>query len=646
MATANINYAAVWDTADKYLRNVVEEEDYGDYIIPLTVLRRLECVLAPTKDKVRATVSALKDKGYSDEMVAWEVDNIDGHDVGFYNSSEHSLESIAEVDDSTFVTLMEYVAGFSPNIRDIWDSFEFGDRMKKLDEAGRLWPVIKHFANLDMSEEALPNHQMGDLFEYVMYRAFNKKGKAAGNFYTPRDAIRLMVDILFTSDDIGLTSAGASRTVYDPTAGTGGMLLVADRALRELNPDIEVNMAGQEMMPMAHAIGKADLLIQGGDVEAIRRGNTLLEDLWEGEQFEYILSNPPFGVDWESEQSSVKEQAKVPGSRFSHGMPSKDDGQMLFLAHVASKLMPAGDNGSGGRGAVVSNGSPLFTGGPGSGPNSIRQWLLTSDLVDVVIQLPTEMFYGTGISTYIWILDTNKEEHRKGFVQLIDASKLSEPMARGMGFKRYELSEANRQTILEEYEGFSNTELSKVLTPDELGFRDIKVSKQARLRIEITSEVIDAALKVKNSVPEHADIISELGDCAFNDVPEAMKVAAARRGVKMPVGVIDAVLKNAGVPDGTADLSFDRRGKAVVDKQFSMTERIPLTEDVTEHMQREVLPYAPEVTWDEAKAKVGYEIPFKRLFYVPKPARPMEEIDADVAEVMGRLAAKFAEVRE
>lgn len=644
MSTAELNQSAVWNTADKFLRSIVEPEDYGDYILPMTVLRRLECILEPTKDEVLDLVESLQEEGYSEEMIDWEVRVRFG--LSFYNSSRLDLTRIAQLDDHVYEALMDYVGAFSSSVRDVWDAFDFAVKMKTLDNASRLWPVVKHFATIDMSMEALPDAQMGDFFEHVMYKAFDTKGKAAGAFYTPRDAIRLMVDILFASDDVGLTAEGASRTVYDPTAGTGGMLLVAARALKELNPDIEVVLAGQELMSTGYAIGKADLLIQGGEPDAIRHGDTLLTDLYEGEQFEYILSNPPFGTDWEVQQQSVKEQAKVPGSRFSHGLPNKNDGQMLFLSHVASKLMPAGPNGAGGRGAVVSNGSPLFTGAPESGPDKIRAWLLENDLVDAIIQLPTNMFYGTGISTYVWILDTNKEEHRKGFVQLIDASECWSVPDKGLGEKRREMKEPDRKRVLEEYAAFENTEISKVLTPADLGFRDVEVTKQKRLRVEVTPEAVSRVLEHKSAVPEHAEVLADVADVKFNDLSEALKAAAKKRGVKMLAGMIDEVLEAVGVPDENAEPSFDRKGNPILDPAFSMTERIPLTEDVDEHMAREVLPFAPDVTWDEEAAKVGYEIPFKRVFYRPTPVRSLEEIDADVAAVMGRLAEKFAEVRE
>ncbi|MDK8653011.1 type I restriction-modification system subunit M [Corynebacterium accolens] len=643
MSTANLNQSVVWNTADKYLRSIVEPEDYGDYILPLTVLRRLECILAPTKDQVLKLVSSLHADGVSEAYMDWEVQSQFG--LSFYNRSELDLTRIAETDDHVYDSLMDYVGAFSQSVRDIWDAFDFGVKMSTLDQAGRLWPVIKHFSTIDMSLEALPDAQMGDLFENVMYRAFNTKGKAAGAFYTPRDAIRLMVDILFASDDTGLTSSGASRTVYDPTAGTGGMLLVAARALKELNPDIEVNLAGQELMPTGYAIGKADLLIQGGEPDAIRHGDTLLTDLYEGEQFEYILSNPPFGSDWSVQQAAVKEQAKIPGSRFSHGLPNKGDGQMLFLAHVASKLMPAGDNGSGGRGAVVSNGSPLFTGGPGSGPDQIRAWLLENDLVDAIIQLPTNMFYGTGISTYVWILDTNKEDHRKGFVQLIDASECWSVPSKGLGDKRREMREADRNKVLEAYNEFADSDMSKVLTPDDLGFRDVKVTKQASLAVKVTDDAIAEVLEHKQAVDEHADVMRAVADANYNDLPNMLKAAAKDHGVKMPATLIDAISKAIAVPDPDAEPAVDRKGNPVLDPSFTMTERVPLIEDIDEHMQREVLPFAPDVTWDATKAVIGYEIPFKRVFYKPEPVRSLAEIDADVAEVIGRLMDKFGQVR-
>lgn len=636
--TARMMQAAIWTTADRYLRGVVEEEDYGDFIIPFTVLRRLECLLADSKPQL---LEFLDKTNASGQMLDLTIEHKFG--LHFYSSSPLDLPTIASTDDKVLDSLKVYVASFSDSIRDIWTNFKIIERAKTLADAGRLWGVIKHFSTLDMHPDRLTDTAMGDIFEDVMYRAFNKKGKGAGAFYTPRDAIRLMVDVLFHSDDEGLTGAHPARSIYDPTAGTGGMLLVASRALNELNPNIDVGLYGQELMESAYAIGKADLLIQGGRPDAVRRGNTLLADLYADQTFDYVLSNPPFGSDWSVDRRAVEEQAKMPGSRFSHGLPPVSDGQMLFLAHCASKLRPAGPGGGGGRAAVVSNGSPLFTGGPGSGPDNIRAWLLTSDLVDAIIALPTSIFYGTGIATYVWVLDTNKEARRKGKIQLIDGSGQWSPMSKGMGDKRREMSEANRNVILQAYEAFEESGISKIVTADDLGYRDVPVHRVRHLAVQVTEEAVEQALAHKDATDAHADLVRSLSG-AWNALPATLKAGAKARGLRVSTGLIDAIMNAVAVDDENAPTAVDRRGKAVLVEGSKFTERIPLSEDVTEHMERDVLPFAPDADWDEAAAKVGYEIPFTRLFYKPTPMRSLEEIDADVFEVMGSLGEKFKAV--
>lgn len=479
-----------------------------------------------------------------------------------------------------------------------------------------------------------------------MYRAFNTKGKGAGAFYTPRDAIELMVSILLSSDDEGLQGAAPSRTIYDPAAGTGGMLLVAKRALEELNANMQVSLHGQELMDFSYGIGKADLLIQGGKPDSIRHGNTLSDDKYAGQTFDYIITNPPYGSDWSADYAAVVEKAGVEGSRFSHGLPPKSDGQMLFLSHVAHKLTPAHGDTGGGRAGVVMNSSPLFTGGPGSGPDSIRRWLLTEDLVDAIIALPTDMFYGTGIATYIWILDTNKEPRRRGKVQLIDATAKWEPMRKGMGMKRRELSEDNRRDITRAYAAFEDSDISRILTPDDLGFRDVPVYRQRRLAVRVTAEAVTAAMAHRSATPDHEAVIRAVDGTEYNDLPNTLKFEATKAKVKMPAGLVDAIMEAVGVDEPDAAPSVGRKGNPVVVPGSDMIERIPLTEDVDEHMAREVLPFAPEAIWDRDKERIGYEIPFTRIFYVPEPVRSLEEIDADVAKVMDELAAMFKEVRE
>ncbi len=638
---AKISQSAVWDTADKYLRNVVDPEDYGEYILPFLILRRLECLLADTKDEV---VELAESGKFTGELLNMAVHSKFG--LGYYNTSRFDLEVIGKTDDHVQETLLQYLDGFSEQIADIWDAFKFREKIATLERNNRLWQIIRHFAAMDLHPETIPDVSMGDLFEDIMFRAFTTKGKGAGAFYTPRDAIRLMVDVLFASDDEGLTGKAPARSVYDPTAGTGGMLLVAQRALEEMNPNIDVTLYGQEMMDWAYAIGKADLLIQGGRPESIKQGDTLRTDRYEGETFDYVLSNPPFGVDWSVSKAEVMRQAEVPGSRFSHGLPAVSDGQMLFLSHVASKMAPKGPNGAGGRAAIVSNGSPLFTGKAESGPDKIRAWLLTNDLVDAIIALPEKMFYGTGISTYVWILDNNKEPHRQGKIQLINAAPFWSPMRKSMGDKGREMSESNRAAVLDLYTAFEDGEHSKIVTADDLGYRDVPVVKQAHYATKVTLEAVEEAMTHSAAVEGHRSIIEKLDGVVWNSLPTLLKTRAKAAGVKMPTGLIDAIMNAVAHDDPEAPAAVSRNGKPLLVDGFSMTERIPLTEDVDEHMRREVLPFAPDVTWDTAASKVGYEIPFTRLFYTPEPVRPLEEIDVDIARVMASLEAKFKAVRE
>jgi len=631
----------VWDTADKFLRNIVDEEDYGDYILPFTVLRRLECMLADSKDDVIKFVDGLA--GMPQHLVDIAVKDQFG--LGFYNVSPLDLAAIASVDDNVDKSLKSYIDGFSNNIADIWVSFEFNRRAKILADANRLHAVVKHFSTLDLSPTSLSDTSMGDVFEDVMYRAFNKKGKAAGNFYTPRDAIRLMVDVLIGDDDDTIASDHAARSVYDPTAGSGGMLLIAREALKRTNEKVDVTLYGQELMPSAFALGKADLLIQGGRPDAIKKGNTLIEDLYEGQTFDYVLSNPPFGIDWEVEEESVRKQAKAEGSRFSHGLPGTSDGQMLFLAHCASKLSPAGEDGRGGRAAVVSNQSPLFN--SDNGPTAIRQWLLEEDLIDSIIALPTSMFYGTGIATYVWILDANKVPERQHKIQLIDGSDQWDSLRKPMGEKRREIGDAHRAPLLEAYKAFeyADPSVSRVMAREDFMFRDVPVYKQARLSTRFSDAAVQALRSRRDFTEGHVAVLRSLDGGAWNDLPKVFPAAARAAGLKTPVGLVDAVMKEMAAADEYAPLAVDRKGKPVLADGWKIVERVPLSEDLAEHMEREILPYAPDAQWDGTKAKHGTHIPFTRIFYAPEEPRSLEEIDADVQRIMGELATMFQAVK-
>lgn len=644
MTTAGSLNQAVWQTADTYLRGVVPRQAYGDYILPFTVLRRLECLLKPNKPEVLKTLKKTKFPEYM-----WPSLIRAEHDLAFYNSSELSLEVIAGSDDQVKQGMLSYLDSFSPNVRAIWGAFKFPELLNKLEENNVLWGVVKHFAGIDLSDETLGENAMGDLFENLMYRSFSENGQVAGEFYTPRDAIRMMVDVLLNSDDDGLYGKAPARTVYDPTAGTGGMLLIAKRAMEQLNPKIEVSVYGQEMMAESLALGKSDLIVAGISPDAIRDGDTLSVDRYEDELFDYVLANPPYGTDWKRSKDSVVNEARIEGSRFSHGLPPVSDGQMLFLCHIVHKLKEREPGTTkGGRAGVVTNGSPLFTGGPGSGPDQIRNWLINNNLIDAIIALPTEMFYNTGIATYVWILDKNKEPKRDGKIQLIDATKIWTPMRKSMGNKRREFAEKDRESIVKLYAAFEDADpnYSKVVTPDELGFVDVPMYRVMRYSVSITDDTVSSAMEHKQALTGHEAIIRSCEGLAWNDLPTHLRKAAKTAGLKMGIGLLGHIMNAVAVQDRNAPEAIDHKGNRVIDKASRITERIPLTENVDEHMQRDVLPFAPDLVWDMKESKVGYEIPMTRLFYKPEQMPSLEELDAQIEAVITSILAHFQEVKE
>lgn len=649
--TAKVNSlnAAIWQTADDYLRLIVPAENYGDYIIPFTVLRRLEGRLAPTKQAVLNLVERENAQGTDPAIVGLKIENM--FKLRFWNTSELSLERLANSDDALKPGLKQYLNTFSPNILEIWNAFEFDKLIDLLDRNNQLWNVVQHFASIDMSDGALQDQTMGDIFENLMYRSFARKGKDAGEFYTPRDAIRLMTSILFTSDDTELEEDGIIRSVYDPTAGTCGMLIAARDALRAINPGIEAVVAGQELKESSFAMGKSDLLMQGfKDPEVLKFGNSLINDQYAGDTFDYIMANPPYGSSWKAFQKDVKELQEQGDPRFSEGLPAVSDGQMLFLMHIAHKLAPADGNTKGGRAAVVTNGSPLFTGDAESGPDGIRKYLMGAqggtEVLDAIIALPNDMFYNTGIATYIWILDQNKEPRRRGKIQFIDATGISAPMRKNMGQKRVELSEDNIREITKLYKDFEQNERSIIVTADDLTYRDVPMFKVAHYAVSVTEETIAEAMSHKSALAEHEAVIREMKGREYNELPAALKASAKAHGVKMGAPLLRHIVKALAVEDQNAPASLDEKGNPVVDTSSKVIERIPYLDDVSEHMEREVLPFVPDMQWDESLAKVGTELPLTRLFYKPQETRSLEELDTDIAASLDRIYAMFRKVRE
>lgn len=641
----------VWSTADDVLRDSVPRNEYGDHILPFLVLRRFECMLDDKQDDILNYLEKNQEKLGRLEENEREF-RIKAHfSIPFYNSSRLSLRNIAEDDDSTLEAMQRYLGSFSSRIRLIWDRFKFLDALKIEDEAGILHEMIDKFSRLDLSPERVGAEGMGDIFEHLMYLSFTGSAKEAGEFYTPRDVIEMMVEILFESDDKGLQGESPTRSVYDPTAGTAGMLLTAKHHLEKQNPDIEVSLYGQEKMFKSWALGTSDILIQSDPedefaADAIIYGNTLTNDAYPDRTFDYVLANPPYGSKWKNERAAIEAEAEIPGSRFSHGLPDVDDGQMLFLSHIVHKLTPKHGETGGGRAAVVSDGSPLFTGGPESGPDSIRAWLLENDYIDAIIALPTQMFFNTGIATYVWILDRNKEPHRDGKIQLIDASNIWSLAKKSMGKKRRDLAEDDRRKILNAYYNFENSDISYICSTEDLGFRDVQIIRPLRLRVEIAKETVDAALSHKDINEDYREVIESLEGVRFPEVFNVLKKQLKAHKLRNTADIRKHIAQSISVPDENAPVALDEKGELLTDNASKMVERIPMTEDIDEHIQREVLPFVPDALWSADKAKTGYEIPFSRIFYQPEDTRTTEEIDANIERLMNEMFQQFQEVKE
>ncbi|MBC2834489.1 type I restriction-modification system subunit M [Paragemmobacter straminiformis] len=600
----------LWSVAD-LLRGDYRQSDYGKVILPFTVLRRIDCVLGPTKDAVLEELALRQSQGMNPEPFLLRKAG-----QTFYNTSKLDLKKLLGDQDNIAANLYSYVQAFSPAVRDIFERFEFSAQVDRLSKSGLLYQVAEKFAQIDLHPDRVDNHQMGLVFEELIRRFAELSNETAGEHFTPREVIRLMVNLMFVEDDDVLSKPGVVRTIYDPTAGTGGMLSVAGEYLTEHNDRASLVMYGQELNPESYAICKADMLIKGQDVSNIIFGNTLSDDGHPSQKFDYMLSNPPFGVEWKKVEKTVRSEHERLGfsGRFGPGLPRVSDGSLLFLMHLLSKMRPARDGGS--RFGIVLNGSPLFTGGAGSGESEIRRYVLENDLVEAIIALPTDMFYNTGIATYVWVLSNRKPDHRKGQVQLIDGSNFWQKMRKSLGSKRKEMGDADIATVTRLFGGFHQAQLATVF---------------------------DAAGK---ETGRHVVLEGE----AAPEAPAGGKVKLARLARIFPNTAFGyrQITVERPLRDAAGTVVLGERGKAKgkpqPDTALRDTETVPLNEDVKDYFKREVLPHAPDAWIDEDKTKVGYEIPFNRHFYVFEPPRPLAEIDAELAEVTGRIQRMLTEL--
>jgi type I restriction enzyme M protein len=673
----------LWGVAD-LIRDTFKRGKYQDVILPLTVLRRLDCVLAPTKTRVLETNARLRDK----------LDNLDpqlrrASGFAFYNTSLYDFERLLGDAPNLAANLRNYINGFSPNMREVVEKFDFDNTIAKLDEAGLLFKVLERFKNVDLHPEAIDNPTMGTIFEELIRRFNEALNENPGEHFTPRDVVHLMVDLLLAGDEARIRQVGVICTVCDPCCGSGGMLTITkDHILGTpnrpgLNPQADIHLFGQEVNPETFAVCKSDLFMKsldGRDAENILFGSALSNDRHAARHFDYLIANPPYGKDWKRDEEDVKaEHERGEAGRFGAGLPRISDGQLLFLQHMLSHMQAPEDGGS--RVAIIMNGSPLFTGDAGSGESEIRRWILENDWLESLVALPEQLFYNTGIATYVWVLTNRKSPARQGKVQLIDATSFWVPMRKSLGDKRREIPPDRAVQILRLLHAFEENEYSKIFPTTHFGFRKITVERPLRLnfqasperlaRLEDESAFQNLAVSKKRDAwaksVEEADgralqkairtMLAALPETLLQDRDtflKALQQATKQAGFKLAASVQKVILSALSERDDTAAVCRDKDGHPEPDPELRDTESVPLAESIEDFFAREVRPHLPDA-WintairdekDGGVGKVGYEINFNRYFYKYQPPRPLEEIEADIKTLEREILEMLREVAE
>ena len=692
--------AFIWGICN-LLRGPYKRNEYRKVILPLTVLRRFDCVLADTKEAVLAEAASHAKQG--EDVRRRLLAKAAGRP--FYNTTRLDFERLLDDPDLLAHNLDRYVRGFSENVVDIMDRFGFVEQIVRMDDKGLLFEVVKRFASVDLSPERVDNLQMGYVFEELIRIGAEQANEEAGEHFTPREVIQLMVHLLLSGEqDLG--KEHIVKTVYDPACGTGGMLSVADEFLRNHNRDANPFLYGQDLNDEAWAVCKADMLLKGDDADKIILGDTFTADGFRQRMdrspwtFDYMLANPPFGVEWKQQKSFVERERDTLGygGRFGAGLPRINDGSLMFLQHMLSKRKPVEADGAGGsRIAIVFNGSPLFTGDAGGGESEIRRWIIENDWLEAVVALPDQLFYNTGISTYIWLLTNRKEPHRVGKVQLIDGRQFFVKMRRSLGNKRNELSPAQINDLTCIHGNFADGEtrdltdedpvthqprtrprvISKVFANEDFGYRKITVERPLRLNFAATPERIarlederafqNLTKSKKKAGPAHdaevaagqvrqqaiRDLLDELADRTYGEpIRDRESFTTAMLGATTVIpgaSLLSAPERKAirsalSEHDPEAEVCLDRNGNPEPDPDLRDTETVPLTEDIDDYMAREVLPHVPDAWVDHTKTKIGYEIPLNRHFYVYEPPRPLEVIEDDLRSLESDITRMLGEV--
>jgi type I restriction enzyme M protein len=661
------NHAAfIWSVAD-LLRGDYKQSEYGKVILPLTVIRRLDCVLDPTKEAVLERQRQLKDRIENVEPVLQAAAG-----QQFFNTSPLTFTKLLDDPDRIADALSLYIGGFSQAAKDVIDKFDFAVQIERLRRANILYQVVGRFADIDLHPEGVSNIEMGYLYEELIRKFSELSNETAGEHFTPREVIRLMVNLLFIDDEDALCKPGVVRTLCDPACGTGGMLSVAEDHLRALNPQAKLEVYGQELNAETYAICRSDMMLKGQDASHIAYGNSFSEDRHEGERFDYLLANPPFGVEWKKVADVVKTEHETKGfnGRFGAGLPRINDGSFLFLQAMIAKMKRPEEGGS--RVAIVFNGSPLFTGAAGSGESEIRRWIIENDWLEAVVALPDQLFYNTSISTYFWIVTNRKPPQRKGKVQLVDARELFVKMRKSLGEKRKEVSAEQVNEITRLYGDFADNEKVTILPNEAFGFLRITVERPLRLRWEISEGTIDAvfAAKAIQKLPPDTqtglrELLEDERGARFTTEKELAKTFKEAVGVlELPAVAQKAVWAALAVRDEDASVITGRKGNPEPDPELRDKESVPLPpvpvhfeEDPTErfatleyrmalddYLRDQVLPYVPQAWVDHDRTRIGYEIPLTRHFYKYTPPRPLEEIDTDIKRLEGEIQRLLQEI--
>lgn len=685
----------IWDICN-LLRGPYKRNEYRKVILPLTVLRRFDCLLAATKAEALGKYQTVK--GKPDSVVLGTLQKVTGHP--FYNLSKLDFTTLQNDPNNLAPNLNSYINAFSPNIRAIMDKFAFDQQIGKMAEKNLLFEVIKKFSKIDLTPGHVDNLQMGYVFEELIRIGAEQANEEAGEHFTPREVIRLMVELLL-SPEKDLARSHVVKTIYDPACGTGGMLSVAESYIRELNKDANPMLFGQDWNDEAWAVCKSDMLIKGEDADNIRMGDSFTDDKFQTDPdgqkytFDYMLANPPFGVSWKQQERYITQERDKLGydGRFGAGLPRVNDGALMFLQHMISKMRPPEKGGS--RIAIVFNGSPLFTGDAGGGESEIRRWIIENDWLETIVALPDQLFYNTGISTYIWIVTNRKEKPRKGKVQLIDARQFFVKMRKSLGNKRNEIGDGTEKKpdqikeISQIHGNFKHDEqhsftidgqkkkliVSKIFDNEDFGHHKITVERPLKLnfqasderleRLEAESAFKNLATSAKKNEKDRLKDIEE-GKQRQQEIRDLLRALAEKskgklykdrkafltdlkaldraRDVRLSASELKAVINALGERDEMAEICRDRNGEAEPDSDLRDTENVPLKEGIQDYFKREVLPHVPDAWIDESKTKIGYEIPLNRHFYRYEPPRPLEDIEQDIKALEKDILALLREV--